>query len=319
MTWLRTLGTLEFIFIIGFIILYGTYIIRIWLISRKMKSEFKRVFYKFLIRSFYFFLLIIALLGPSFGNFKKEVKSISKEIYIVVDISLSMNAEDIQPSRMEKVKQELVKIIKKFNSDRIGLIVYGSSAFIQCPATFDQSALTLFIESLHSDLLAQGGSDLSKGLQLALDQHISAQSNNPNKVILLFSDGEDFGKNSKEVAKEIRKNNIQLMILGIGSDKGGKIPVYGTYKKDEEGNTVITALNRENLIELGEAAEGKYFEISEHLNETDFLIKAVTQLEGTVSDTREIEASANKYFYFLLIALFFIIMDVLITVRTVKI
>lgn len=319
MTWLRHIGTFEYILIATFLLLYAAYIVRIIIIARKMKSEFKTVFYKFLIRTFYFSLLIIALLGPSFGNLKKEVKSISKDIYLVVDISLSMNATDIEPSRLEKTKLELKNIIRSFSSDRVGLIAFGSSAFIQCPSTYDQSALTLFIETLHNDLLAQGGSDMSEGLKLALKQLLNSPASGQNKVIVLVTDGEHFGKNLKEVAAEIRKNNIHLMVLGVGTNAGSKIPVYGTFKKDKKGNTVITRLESEALKKLASESGGAYFEISQFNKETDFLAQAVNKIEGSVTGTREIDASANKYFYFLLVALFFIIIDVLVTVRTVKI
>lgn len=295
------------------------YIVRIILIAKKMKSEFKTVFYKFFIRSFYFSLLLISLLGPSFGNIKKEIKSVSKEIYIVSDISLSMDATDIPPSRLEKAKQELKKMVNAFNSDRIGLVIFGSSAFIQCPPTFDQSALLLFIETLNTDLVAESGSNLSMGLQLALDQHLNSTPADFNKVIILVTDGEDFSEKTRKIARSIKKNNIEFLVLGVGTDKGSMIPISGAFKKDQEGNRVITQLKKEQLKEIAEEAEGNYFEVNERSNETDFLINAVNKIEGTISDTKEVDASANKYMYFLLIALVFIILDVLVTVRTVKI
>lgn len=284
-----------------------------------MKSEFKTVFYKFFIRSFYFTLLLISLLGPSFGNVKKEIKSLSKEIYIVSDVSLSMDATDIPPSRLEKSKQVLKQMVNAFNSDRIGLIIFGSTAHVQCPPTFDQSALLLFIETLNSNLVPEAGSNVSMGLQLALDQHQNSTPTDFNKVILLITDGEDFSEKIMEIASSIKNNNIHFLVLGIGTKKGSKIPISGTFKKDKAGNTVITRLENKQLKQITEEAGGSYFEINEHSNETDFLINAVNNIEGAVSDTKEVDASANKYMYFLSIALIFIILDVLITVRTVKI
>jgi Ca-activated chloride channel family protein len=284
-----------------------------------MKSNFRKIFYKFFIRSFYFFLLLIALLGPSFGNVKKEIKSISKQIYLVTDISLSMNANDIQPSRIEKAKQELKKMVKAFNSDRVGLIIFGNTAYVQCPPTYDQSALNLFIESLSTDLLNEGGSDMSSGLMLAAEQLGKSTPTDFNKIIILLTDGEDFGGNNKEAINLINKNNIHFFILGIGTQVGGTIPIYGSFKKDKDGNIVHSHLNRDNLLKLAEDGEGKYYEVNDKINETDYIINATNKIEGTVSETREVDSTANKYFYFLLIALFFIIIDVVITVRTVKI
>ncbi|MBX9851119.1 MAG: VWA domain-containing protein [Cytophagaceae bacterium] len=316
MTWLRSLSAFEYILIGSFILFYLLYIIRIILISRKMKSGIKPVFYKFLIRSGYFSLLIIALLGPSFGNVKKEIKSLSKDIYLVVDLSLSMNATDVEPSRIEKVKQSLKKINRSLTSDRIGIIIYTSTAHIQCPLTFDKEAVDLFIETLNPGLLSHGGTDLSTGLELA---HEKFDKNDLNKIIIVFTDGEDFGNKSKDIVRKIEKSNIHFFMVGVGTLEGGKIPFNGKYKTDKEGKPVVSTLQRAALYELTEMGNGNYSEINQNSNDTEYLLKMINKIEGKITDAREIDASANKYFYFLLIALFLIFMDVLITVRTIKI
>lgn len=319
MTWIRAIGTLEYILIGGFIIFYSIYIARIILIAHKMKSEMRTVFYKFVLRSFYFFLLMIALLGPSFGNVKKEIKSISREIYLVVDLSLSMNANDIPPSRLDKAIHAIKRITTSLSSDRIGIIGFSSSASIICPLTYDQSALKVFTDALSSNTTGAEGSDLGSGLELANTELVKSSNAGLNKVIILITDGEDFGERVKKTVGEIQNNKINLMVLGVGTEDGSKIPFNGVYKKDDIGNEVITRLNREYLTELAEAADGAYFEISNQINETETVIDRVSAIEGIVSDVREVDASANKYLYFLTAAFFFILLDVLITIRTVKI
>jgi len=284
-----------------------------------MKSAMSSVFYKFFLRSFYFFLLIIALLGPSFGNVKKEIKSISKEIYLVVDLSLSMNANDVQPTRLEKAKEEIQKIITRFPSDKIGIIGFSSTATTLCPPTYDQSALQLFTESLNSNLLGSLGSDLSTGLELPLKIEKKTSNTELNKIVVLITDGEDYGEKAIKAANELRKNNFHLMVLGIGTTQGSKIPFNGTFKKDTSGNYVISKLEKNKLQDLSDLADGYYYEVNESAIETESLLDRINGVEGTVSDVREVDASANKYLYFLIIALFFIVIDVLITVRTVKI
>lgn len=319
MTWLRSLSSLEYIFIGCFVVLYIFYIVRIALIARKMKSSMSSVFYKFFLRSFYFFLLIIALLGPSFGNVKKEIKSISREIYLVVDLSLSMNANDVQPTRLEKAKEEIQKIVNRFPSDKIGVIGFSSTATTLCPPTFDQSALSIFIESLNSNLLGSAGSDLSAGLEVPLRVEEKSHNSELKKVVVLITDGEDYGDKAVKAANELRKNNFKLLILGIGTTEGSKIPFNGTFKKDTSGNYVVSKLEKSKLQDLADLTEGYYYEVNERAVETESLLDRINSIEGTVSDVREVDASANKYLYFLLVALFFIIIDVLITVRTVKI
>ena len=140
-----------------------------------------------------------------------------KDIYIAVDLSTSMNAFDVQPSRLEKVKFELKKIVEAFNSDRIGLIIFSSEAYVQCPLTYDQSALNLFIETLQTNLLESNGTDFAPALlSLALDKLSGKESTitqQKSKVILLISDGEDFGETSRETAEQIEARGIKALYL----------------------------------------------------------------------------------------------------------
>jgi Ca-activated chloride channel homolog len=323
MNWYKSLGNLELIFIYCFVLFYLFYIIRMSLIAWRMKTAVGRIFIKFILRSTYFALFIIALLGPSFGDVKKEIRMVGKDIYIAVDLSESMNANDIAPSRLEKVKHELLNFIANFNSDRIGLIIFTSDAFLQCPLTSDHSALQEFIETLHSDLIINKGTDFAPALELALEKHRSDKSQgnagNNAKVIILISDGENFGRKSISAAERIAANKIGLYTLGVGTAKGSKIPLSGGgYKKDKNNKDVITVLNAQPLRQLAEITDGRYFEINENLNESEHLINKINSIEGVVRDIRKIDAAANKYFYFLLIALFLIVIDVLITVRIIS-
>lgn len=318
MTWLRSIGTFEYILIGCFLLFYILYIVRIILIARKLKSGMRSVFYKFILRSAYFTLLIFALLGPSFGNVKNEIKSVSREIYFLVDLSLSMNANDIHPSRIEKAKLQLKKMTEAFATDRIGLIGFSSVATVLCPPTFDHSALQIFIESLNTDLPGSEGSDISTGLKLAMNQFKSSAPTS-SKIVILLTDGEDYGNKAMDIAQNYNSKKIELLVLGIGTNEGSRIPFNGTFKKDSEGEIVITKLNSENLNELANAAEGNYFEINSSTQETESLISSVLKIEGSVMEVKEIDASANKYLYFLIFALFLIVLDVLITIRTVKI
>jgi len=170
MSWFRSFGYTELILVGAFVLLYIVYLVRMYLISKKLGTGVGKLTVKFVLRSFYFSLLIVALLGPSFGESNQEIQSVGKDIYIAVDLSTSMNAFDVQPSRLEKVKFELKKIVAAFNSDRIGLIIFSSEAYVQCPLTFDQSALNLFIETLQTNLLESNGTDFAPALSLALDK-----------------------------------------------------------------------------------------------------------------------------------------------------
>jgi len=322
MVWFRSIGTLEIMFILLFIGLYGIYVYRIVRIAKKLNTSYRKVFYKIFIRSLYFILLIVALLGPSFGEASREVKSIGKDIYICVDLSESMNAVDIQPTRLEKLKFELKNLVSAFSSDRIGLIIFSSEAFVQCPLTYDQSALNLFIETLSSGLVPHTGTDFGPPLELALEK-LSEESSNlqeqKSKTIILISDGEDFGDKSEEMASEIQNAGIKLFTLGIGTTQGSKIPTRTGFKTDQSGREVITKLNSKELKSLAIKTEGKYFEINDSRNDVSRLINSLDQIEGELRDTRVMDVSANKYYYFLAAALLLMMFDLLTGIKTIKV
>ncbi len=322
MVWFRSIGILEITFILLFVALYGIYLYRIVRIAKRLNTSYRKVFYKILIRSLYFILLLVALLGPSFGEASREIKSIGKDLYICVDLSESMNAVDIQPTRLEKLKFELKNLVSAFSSDRIGLIIFSSEAFVQCPLTFDQSALNLFIETLSSGLVPHTGTDFSPPLELALEklsEENTSLREQKSKIIILISDGEDFGDTSEETASEIHNAGIKLFTLGIGTSQGSKIPSRTGFKTDQSGREVITKLNSKELKSLAIKTEGKYFEINDSKNDVSRLINTLNQIEGELRDTRVMDVSANKYYYFLAAAMLLMIFDLLTGIKTIKV
>ncbi len=321
MNWYHLLGLWEYVSITAFLIIYILYIVRVTLIARKLQTHARPVITKALLRVFYFTLFIMALLGPSFGEQQKEVKAIGKDIYIAIDLSQSMNATDIVPTRLERLKYELNNFIHSLPADRVGIIIFSSEAFIQCPLTFDKSALNLFIQTLQSSLVPDAGTNIASALQLALQKHTDSTNttlNNQDKIIILMSDGEDFGDNARKVVNEIENAGIRLFIVGIGTYKGGKIPQGRKFKTNKNGKEVITRLNNETLQILAREAKGSYFEINDQRNDIPNLTTTLTRMEGQLRDKRKIDVSANKYYYFLAVALLCMVIDVLITVKTIQ-
>jgi len=320
--WYRELSTTELIFTAAFLLLYALYLFRVIHVARILNTPFTRVFIKLFLRTLFFALLIVAILGPSFGGSKKEVKSIGKDIMICVDLSKSMDAFDIQPTRLEKVKNEMKKLVSAFNSDRIGLVIFGSEAFMQCPLTYDQNALNLFIETMNTALVPVGGTDFGPSLRMALDklENDDGQPNEPkSKVIILISDGEDFGEETDEIVSEIENRDIKLFTLGVGTEKGGNIYAGTGVKKDRQGNTVVTKLNSRSLRSIADKTGGQYFEINASKNDVSRLINTISRIEGQLRDARLVDVTANKYFYFLALATALLLLDIIVNVKTVSI
>ena len=322
MSWYREPGLIEIAFIAAFLLFYVFYIIRVIHIAKRLNTPFATVFLKVFLRTIYFGLFIVALLGPLYGGSKKEVKSIGKDIMICVDLSKSMDAFDIQPTRLEKVKYELKKVVEAFNSDRIGIIIFGSEAFVQCPLTYDQNALNLFIETMNTNLVPVAGTDFGPALRLALKK-LENDEKNPSqtksKIVILISDGEDFGEETDEIAREIENKDIKLFTLGVGTDKGGNIYAGNGIKKDRNGDPVVSKLNSGALRELARKTGGQYFEINETKNDVSRLVNTIGKIEGELRDARFVDVTANKYFYFLAVAAVLFVLDILVNIRTVRI
>ncbi|WP_276496742.1 VWA domain-containing protein [Pontibacter litorisediminis] len=322
MTWYQTLTFLEILFGAAFLALYIGYLLRVRRVALFFKQRPHGVWFKFLLRHVYLVLLIIAILGPSFGAMKKEIRTIGKDLYIAVDLSQSMNATDVQPSRLEKAKHVTQRLISRFNSDRIGLMIFSDEAYIQSPLTYDQNALQLYTQTLRTSLLPHSGTNYAPVLELALDKlrqkSNTAAEKQKARVLVLISDGEDFGGDVKKLAEQLQQENIRVYTLGVGTTDGSRIPVAQAFKTDLQGNEVVTQLKPEPLMQLAELTGGAYFEVNDRISETSKLISAINKIEGELRESKTIDVTANKYVYPLALALLLILLDVLVTVKLIR-
>ena len=313
MNFQEDIGIFELSLVSLFLMFYFLYLVRIYKINQQIKVNLKAVFIKFILRVTFFTLLIISLLGPNFGIKEEKVEVVGKDIMIAVDLSESMNANDIQPSRIEKVKFEIKKIVDEFSGDRIGIIMFSGEAFVQCPLTYDKNALNLFVETLNTGLVPNSGTDFGPPLELGLSKlqdENSGDNDFKSKIIILFSDGEDFGEDTDQSIEKIKENSLKLFSVGIGTDEGSKIlDDFGNFKKDNEGNDVITKLNSSSLRETADKTGGKYYEISKNKNEINQMITEIKNIKGDIIDQQTSNISENKYFYFLLSALILVAID----------
>lgn len=320
MNWYSAPGLWAYAGLSGFIVLYAAYLLRVAWVAHRLRTHARAVLFKLPLRLLYFGLLLIALQGPLVGQMPQTVRAVSKDIYFAVDLSASMNAADVKPSRLERVKYELTQLVRTLPTERIGLIIFSSDAFVQCPLTYDRSALLLFIETLKTNLISGRGTDFEPALRIALTKHTgsSATLTNEAKVIVLISDGENFGNSTSQVLEEIEESSVRLFTVGVGTRAGSRVPDNVSYKRQPDGSEVVSRLNEFALRQLAAEAGGVYFEISDQQNEFSKLALALAGVEGQVIDTRTIKVSVNKYFYFLLAALLLMAVDVLITIKVIQ-
>ncbi len=204
-------------------------------------------------------LMLFALAGPRWGSHYEEVSQKGVDVMILIDVSPSMQVEDISPNRLERARREILDFIKVVQGDRIGLVAFAGAAFVQCPLTLDYAALELFLGALQPDLIPVPGTDLGA----AIETGISAfdEKSATDRVIVLITDGEDNEKKSLAAARQAAAKGIKIFVFGIGDVGGGPIPELdgsGGFKKDNQGKLILSKLEEEGLQEIAARTGGTY-------------------------------------------------------------
>jgi Ca-activated chloride channel family protein len=229
MNWNYPFDTTEYFFIFFFILAYVAYIIRTVRVARQLQTTARTLIIKLFLRSITFSLLIISLLGPSFGEADRDVQAKGKDIFLIVDLSKSMDAADVTPSRLEKVKFELNRFVQNERANRIGIIIFSNDAFIHVPLTYDVAALELFIQSLQTDLLPTSGTNVCAATELAYNKLMNAADpTGRSKMMVLFTDGETASSCSNAFYNNIRRFGIGVYTVAVGSKIGISIQQNGS-------------------------------------------------------------------------------------------
>jgi Ca-activated chloride channel family protein len=248
--------------------------------------------------------VLVALAGPKVGTEVREVKRRGIDMLIALDLSASMNAEDVRPSRLEKAKFEINRLIERLKGDRVGLVVFTGEAFLQSPMTLDYSALKLFLEIVDTDQMPSSATDFRAAMETALSAFQSLEENNTEaaKVLLIISDGEDHGQSYDEALESLIDNSISVYTLGIGSTEGTTIPIYEEgsgqligYKRDNDGKVVTTSLQRDVLRQVASKSGGSYYEIERGNDGIDAFLARVDELEKGEFSSQEYADFKNQY------------------------
>ena len=264
------------------------------------------------------FLMLVALAGPRWGSRYEEVSRKGVDIMIVVDVSRSMLAEDIKPSRLERARREVLDFLRVIEGDRAGLVAFAGAAFVQCPLTLDYGALIMFLGALGPDLIPVPGTDLGASLESALSSFDFKSET--DKVILLITDGEDNEKRGQEAAGKAVRKGVKIFVFGMGEAAGGPIPAGGNrggFEKDKEGKLILSKLDEEGLRKIAAQTGGAYVRSLAGDLDLDLLyfdgIKVRT--EATTLKSGKIRIFEERFTFFLLAAFLFLILEGLITER----
>lgn len=319
MNWLYPFSATELTFVGLFLLLYIYYFFRTFRVARQLDTSAWAVIPKFFLRSIYLALLLIALLGPSFGEADKDVTTLGRDIYLVLDVSRSMDAADIAPTRLERIKYDIQQLTDTLAADRFGLILFAKGAFVLSPLTADHDALNRFVRDVRTDFAPGSGTDLCPALEMARQKLITdASARQSAKAVVLFSDGEDFGNCDRSVLGRLRTYAIPLFTVGVGTEAGSPIRRGRNFIRDEQRQIVKTRLDRETLRGLARDGRGQYIEATPNAPYLNQLTDALRSVQGRTIDQRRIGVSTNKYYYFLLAALALLAIDVIVAVRTFR-
>ena len=224
-------------------------------------------------------LTIFMLARPQFGSKMETVKRSGVEAVIALDISNSMLAEDVTPSRLEKAKKLISRLVDTFNNDKVGMIVFAGEAFTQLPITSDYVSAKMFLESINPSLITTQGTDIGAAIRLAMKSF--TPNDGVGRAIVVITDGENHEGGAIEAAKEAAEKNMQVFILGIGSPDGSPIPEErgsNHFRKDKDGNVIVTRLNEQMCQEIAKAGNGVYIRVDNSNSAEKILNEQIAKL-----------------------------------------
>lgn len=281
------------------------------------KSLFKSVL-KIAVLCLAFACLSLALVNPKIGTKLETVKREGVDIVFAVDVSKSMLAEDIAPNRLEKSKQLVTQIVNNLASDRIGIIAYAGKAFPQLPITTDYASAKMFLQNMNTDMLSSQGTAINEAINLARTYFDDEEQT--NRVLIIISDGEDHSEEATAVAEEAHKEGIRIFTVGVGDIKGGPIPekrngVVISYKKNNQGETVITRLNEETLQNIANEANGAYINGKNTKDVVEAIREILNNMDKTEFEAKQFADFKDQFQWFLGLAIFFLVLDIFLLDR----
>lgn len=262
--------------------------------------------------------LVIALARPQIGSKLEEVKRQGVDVMIALDVSNSMNAEDIRPSRLERSKQAIYRLIDQLQGDRIGLVVFAGQAYVQLPITTDYGAAKLFLSTISSGMVPTQGTAIGSAIEKSVAS--IGDSAMHNSAIIVITDGENHEDDAIEAAKEAAAKGITVHTVGMGSVDGAPIPVFRNnvragFLQDQSGTTVITKLDEALLQQIADAGKGKFIRASNSDDGIGMIMKEISTMEKKEFASKLFTDYEDQFQYFLGLSLLFLLIEFLISER----
>ena len=280
-------------------------------------SEGKPVF-KFTLIIIAYIFLVIGIADPQVGSKLEKVKREGIDLMLVLDVSNSMLAEDIKPNRLERSKMAISNLIDKLEGDRLGIIIFAGNAYKQLPLTTDYSAAKLFLSAVDTKIVPTQGTAIGEAIEMAIK---SFDDQEHNKAIVIITDGENHEDDAVGAATQASEQGIKIFTIGMGLPEGAPIPLYNNYgtqtgfKKDRQGQTVITKLNEDMLRQIAAAGDGAYARANNASTGLRKIFDEISGIEKKEIETKQFTNYEDRFQIYLAIALIFLIVEMLIATR----
>ena len=263
--------------------------------------------------------LVASLARPQFGTRVETVRREGKDVVVAVDLSRSMLAEDVAPSRLQRAKLEILRLIERLEGDRIGLVAFAGQAFVQSPLTTDYAAASLFLNAMDVDLVPVQGTDLGKALTVSIDSFDDEVRE--HRVLIVVTDGEDHEGEVEAATARAVELGVRVFTVGIGSTEGVPIPEIDErgrrqgFKRDADGNVVTTRLDETTLRRVADATGGSFYRSTPQIGELDALVEDIEAVGGREIDAREVTQFEEQFQIFLGLAILLLIIESLLPER----
>jgi len=279
----------------------------------------KREGMKFVLVMIALFFVITAIAGPQFGSKLQQIKREGVELMIALDVSNSMLAEDIKPNRLQAAKQAISRMVDKLGNDKLGLIVFAGDAYVQLPITTDYSSAKLFLQSIDTDIVPIQGTAIGSAIEMAVKSF--TPESETSKAIIVITDGENHQDDAVAAARMARGKGIYVHTIGMGLSHGAPIPEKnksGDFMKDSRGEVVISRLDEDVLKAVAKSGEGMYVRASNTNVGLNNLLDEINRMDKSLIEERIFTDYAEKYQYFLIAGLLFLLIEFMILGRKNK-
>lgn len=258
--------------------------------------------------------IVIAMLQPQWGKKEELIAQEGRDLLIVLDVSRSMRAQDMKPSRLAFAKLKIERLLTKLTFERVGLLLFSGSSFVACPLTTDYNAFLLFLRNVDTETISSGTTAIDAALNKAIALFSRARERK-NKLVLLLADGEDFSLNLSQAQQEVASQGVTICALGIGSPEGAPVPIVDRagnqqgHEVDEQGRPVLTKLNEELLQKISQKLGGMYLRATYDESDIDHVVSFINRFEKERFEDKKMTKYEERYPWFFTVALFLLTLE----------